>query len=204
MLNRESLLECDASRAISDEQDQPPMIVMRHAAIDYNDLRRRPGDTFNTMPTQYEDEDQQALDPNCLAMLDSEEFIPEQKLIVRRPLGRLAQSPFLDESGGDTAEENNSTAHSSLLGGGKLKKRLTLLPYKTHAKAELASSRRSPFSLLQSRLNQPQMKFSMFNGSAQRPSPDISRTMFEAGPQTQSHNRQGGLMDLSQLSFQPS
>jgi hypothetical protein len=53
----------------------------------------------------------------------------------------LAQSPFLDEGGDDTAEENNSTAHSSVLGGGKPKKRLTLLPYKTHVKAELASSR---------------------------------------------------------------
>jgi hypothetical protein len=51
MLNRESILECDASRAISDEQDQPPMIVMRQVAIDYSDLRRRPGDTFHSMPT---------------------------------------------------------------------------------------------------------------------------------------------------------
>ena len=117
------------------------MIVLRHAAIDYNDLRRRPGDTFHTMPTQYDDEDQQAQDPHSLAMLDSEEFIPEQKLIVRRPLGRLAQSPFLDDGGDDTAEENNSTAQSSVLVGGKPKKRLTLLPYKTHVKAELASSR---------------------------------------------------------------
>ena len=93
------------------------------------------------MPTQYDDEDQQAQDPHSLAMLDSEEFIPEQKLIVRRLLGRLTQSPFLDDGGEDTAEENNSTAQSSVLAGGKPKKRLTLLPYKTHVKAELVSSR---------------------------------------------------------------
>ena len=51
LLNRESLLECDASRAISDEQDQPPMIVLKKVTIDFDDLMRRPGDTFHSLPT---------------------------------------------------------------------------------------------------------------------------------------------------------
>ena len=95
------------------------MIIVKRMPIEFEG----PGETFHSIHTEQE------------SVADSEEVVHDaSKLIVRRrTVGRLAQSPFLEDEY-DTAEENNnSTAHSSMQGG----KRLTLVPYQTQAKSTL-------------------------------------------------------------------